>query len=108
MRAAAEAVKEALVLDDVEGRRLLVMERAKAAVLAAAPGQPHAPANQFAERDAAAQFVEKSRRKGHAAGSAQQLFHDGAGAAQVDDSGVALAQGRHDASHVLRSLRAQL
>src|SRR5437763_3691730 len=40
MRAAAEAMKEPLVLDDVEGRGLLVVERAEAGVLAALAGQP--------------------------------------------------------------------
>src|SRR5579872_3518722 len=39
-------------------------------------------------------------------GSAQHLLDDGAGAGEVDDSGVALAQRRHDLAHVLDTLRA--
>jgi len=57
MRAAAEAVKKSLVLDDVEGRGLFVMERAQPAVLASLPIEPHAPPDQIAERNPAAQFV---------------------------------------------------
>ena len=65
MRAAAEAVEEGLVLDHVEGRRLLVVERAQASVLAPAAGQLDPAADQTGERNAPAQLVEKSRRKGH-------------------------------------------
>src|SRR5439155_17449026 len=42
MRAAAEAMEKPLILDDVERWRLLVVERAKPGLLAAAPGQPDA------------------------------------------------------------------
>ncbi len=65
MRTAAEAMEKALVLDDIERWRLFVVERAQPGLLAAAPGQPDAPPDQIAERDPAAQLVEKAGREGH-------------------------------------------
>ncbi len=65
MRAAAEAVKEALVLDHVKRRGLFVVKRAEAGIFATLASQPHPPADQFAQRDPGAQVVEKARRKGH-------------------------------------------
>src|SRR5439155_10191303 len=65
VRAAAKAVEEALVVDDVKGRRLLVVERAEPGVLAALADKPHAPPDEVGERNAAAQFIEKAGRKRH-------------------------------------------
>ncbi len=65
MRTAAETVKEGFVLDHVEGRGLLVVERAEPGQLAPAPRQPDAAADERRQRDPAAQLVEKARRKGH-------------------------------------------
>src|SRR5437879_7800735 len=65
MRAAAEAMEEPLVLDNVKRRCLLVVERAQPGLLAAAPGQPDPAPDQIAKRHPAAQLVEKPRREGH-------------------------------------------
>src|SRR5205814_1654826 len=65
MRAAAKAVKEALILDDVKRGGLFVMKRAEAAQLATPPDQLYAPSDERAQRHAGAQFVKKARRKGH-------------------------------------------
>src|SRR5690349_121988 len=65
MRAAAEAMKKTLVLDDVEGRGLLVVEGAKAGMFAALAAEAHPPADQIGQRDPRTQLVEKSGRKGH-------------------------------------------
>src|SRR5687767_13531918 len=65
MRAAAKAMEKPLVLDDVEGWRFLVVERAKPALFTAAPDQPHPPPDQVGKRHAAAQLVEKAGREGH-------------------------------------------
>src|SRR3954469_3901529 len=45
MLPAAEAMKEALVLDDIKGRGFLVVKRAESGMFAALAGQPHAPAD---------------------------------------------------------------
>ena len=65
MRAAAKAMEKPLVLDDVERRRFFVMERAKPALFATAPGQPDTASDEIAKRDPAAQLVEKAGREGH-------------------------------------------
>ena len=65
MRAAAEAVIEALVLDDAEGRRLLVVKGTEADIFAPAPDELDPPADDFGERQALAQLVEEAGRKGH-------------------------------------------
>ena len=64
MRAAAEAVEEALVVVDGEGRRLLVMERAQAGMLAALADQAHAPADHFGTGEARAKLVKEAWGKG--------------------------------------------
>ena len=51
MCAAAEAVKKILVIDDVEGRRFLVMKRAEPAMFAPAPGELDPPADQARQRN---------------------------------------------------------
>jgi hypothetical protein len=65
MRAAAEAMKKALILDDVKRRGLFVMERAETRQLAAAADQPHLTPDQAGKRDSVAQFVEKVWRECH-------------------------------------------
>src|SRR5439155_14706351 len=65
MCAAAEAVEKALILDDVKGRGLFVMERAEAGQLAPAPDQPDVLPDQRAQRNAGTQLVEKTGRKRH-------------------------------------------
>src|SRR5205085_5139230 len=65
MRAAAEAMKEAFVLDDVKGWSLLVVEGTQPGMLAALARQPHPPADQADQRDPGAQLVEKPGRKRH-------------------------------------------
>jgi len=52
MRAAAEAVIKALLLDHAEGRRLLVVKGAEADILSAALHEPHAPSHDVRERNA--------------------------------------------------------
>ena len=66
MGAAAEAVKEALLVVDREGRRLLVMERAEASILRPRAALQHdlAP-DDVGHAEARAQFVEEARREGH-------------------------------------------
>src|SRR5579883_251213 len=65
MRAAAEAMEEALVLDDVEGGRLLLVEGAEADEVAAALRQPDPTPDHLGERRARAQLVEEGGREGH-------------------------------------------
>ena len=87
MRAAAEAVEEALVLVDREGGRLLVVERAEAGMLAPAPHQLHPAGDHAGERDAAAQLVQELRRERHRpwAGRRWRLqYHEGQGNATSD------------------------
>jgi hypothetical protein len=49
MGAAAEAMKKGLVLDDIEGGRLLVMERAQSSKFAPSARKLDPPANQSGE-----------------------------------------------------------
>ncbi len=65
VRAAAEAMIERLVLDHGEGRRLLVVERAQADILAPAPHELDVAAHDARKRDAISDFVEELRRVGH-------------------------------------------
>ena len=67
MGAAAEAMEEGFVLDDVERRRLLVMKRAQSGKLAPAADQLDPPTDQSGKRNSTAQLVEKARRKRHLA-----------------------------------------
>ena len=65
---AAEAVEEALLVVDREGRRLLVVERAEAGVLRARPAfQRDLAADDLGQAEARAQFVEEARGEGHGA-----------------------------------------
>ena len=57
MRFAAEAMVEALLVIDVEARRLLVMERATGLELAARLGQPQGTTDHRGQRGPHAQFV---------------------------------------------------
>ena len=59
MRPAAEAMVEALLVVDVEARRLLVVERAAGLALAPGPLQLHAAPDQRGQRGPGAQLVEK-------------------------------------------------
>src|SRR5260370_4119394 len=65
MRAAAEAVEEPLVLDDVERPALVVMEGAEAGMFVAGAGEVHAPADHIDQPDAAAQLAHELCRKTH-------------------------------------------
>src|SRR6185437_7141518 len=59
MRAAAETVIKALVLDDVERWRLFFVEGTEADILPSALDEAHAPADDVGERQTLAQLVEK-------------------------------------------------
>ena len=65
MGAAAEAMKEGLVLDDIKRRRLLVMKRTQSGKFASAADQLDPPTDQSGKRNSTAQLVEKARRKRH-------------------------------------------
>src|SRR3546814_18428507 len=67
VRAAAEAVVEALVVADRAGGRLLVVEGAEPGMLAPALHQLHPPADHRRQRQAVAQLVEKFRLERHGA-----------------------------------------
>jgi hypothetical protein len=69
VRAAAEAMKKTLVLDDVERRGSLLVERAETGIFTPAPLQLDAAADELGQPDAAAQLVEKFRRVVHSAQS---------------------------------------
>ena len=56
----AEAVIEALFLDDVERRRLFLMERAQAGIFAPTLLQRDAPAHDLRQADAGAQLVQET------------------------------------------------
>ena len=63
---AAEAVEEALLVVDREGRCLLVVEGAEACVLGTrAALQRHLPADDVGQAEARAQFVEEAGRERH-------------------------------------------
>ena len=61
MRAATEAVEEALVVVDGERRRFFVMERAQPGMFAPPADQPHLAADHRGQRQPLAQLVEKGR-----------------------------------------------
>ena len=66
MRAAAEAVKESLLVVDGEGRRLLGVERAEAGILRSRTALQHdLSSDDVGHAEARAQFVEEARREGH-------------------------------------------
>src|SRR6185437_3185571 len=65
MRAAAEAMIEALVLDGAEGGGLFIVEGAEPDIFAAAPGELDAPPDNRGQRYALAQLIEEAGRKGH-------------------------------------------
>src|SRR5690606_13484689 len=58
---AAEAVIEALVRNDVKRRRLLVVERAAAPQIAAAPAQPDMAPDHVADRQSCLELLERDR-----------------------------------------------
>jgi hypothetical protein len=66
MLAAAEAVIEALLVVDREGRRLLVVERAEAGIFRPRPPlERDLAADDVAQTHARAQLVEEARGEGH-------------------------------------------
>ena len=79
MRAAAEAVEEALVVVDEEARALLVVEGAEAGELASLLDQAHAPSHHARAGEAVADLVQELRREGHGAGRGGRCEGSGAG-----------------------------
>src|SRR3546814_2178423 len=65
MRAAPEAMIEALFIVDREAGRLFIMEGAAGLILAPGAGDLHGAADKGREGDARAQFVEPLRGEGH-------------------------------------------
>ena len=86
VRAAAEAVIEALVLDHVERGRLLLVERAQAQMLAAAPRQLDVAADDLDQRQAGLEFLER-----------------GVGSGQSATFGLLDASGHHDTKRSIRA-----
>ncbi len=78
MRAAAEAMVVA-VLVDVEAGRLLAVERAAALPLPTRPGEPHAPPDHRRQRCAGAQFVEEGGGQRHQRAPSPNQLPQGAG-----------------------------
>src|SRR5690606_1268447 len=70
MGAAAEAVEEALLVVDGEGRGLLVAERAEAGEFPPALDQPHGPAHNARQWQPVAQFLKEGIGKCHHASPA--------------------------------------
>src|SRR5690606_36352047 len=66
VRPAAEAVVEALLVADGEGRRLLVVEGAEAGMFAAPADQPHLAADGPDQGYPFAQLFQETRREAHA------------------------------------------
>jgi hypothetical protein len=60
MRTAPKTVKECLILDDVEARRLLFMEATETDVIPSALCQFHAPSNQGRKRNSVSKLIEKA------------------------------------------------
>jgi hypothetical protein len=66
MRAATEAMKEPLVLDDIERGAIVVVERAAAGIFSARrAGELHVPAYQIGQIYPAAHLIEEVLRKDH-------------------------------------------
>ena len=86
VRAAAEAVIEALVLDHVERGRLLLVERAQAQMLAPAPRQLDVAADDLDQRQAGLEFLER-----------------GVGSGQSATFGLLDASGHHDRKRAIRA-----
>ena len=66
MGATAEAMEKGLVVIDRERRRLFLVKRTEADMLAAAAGQANATPHHLAGRHTGANIVEKLRRQAHA------------------------------------------
>jgi hypothetical protein len=81
MRAAAEAVEEALVVVDEEARALLVVEGAEAGELPPLLDQAHAPSHHARAGEAVADLVQELRRESHGAGRGGALRRVGGGGA---------------------------
>ncbi len=93
MRAAAEAMVEALLVVDGERRGLLLVERAASLIFAARLGQFDRWGDDRAEGGARAEFVEELGREGHAscsppavAGGEERRSREGEGLSPSEDS----------------------